>query len=57
MTVLSLLGEVRRANHMDAAAQRELDAAVLRIERRYFGSDEEGDVDLALIAREWVGRG
>jgi len=57
VTVLSLLGEVRRANHMDAAAQRELDAAVLRIERRYFGSDEEGDVDLALIAREWVGRG
>ena len=57
VTVLSLLGEVRRANHMDAATQRELDATVLRIERRYFGTDEAEDVDLDGIARQWVGRG
>ena len=56
VTVLSLLGEVRRANHMDAAVQRELDATVLQIERRYFGADEGAEIDLRTIAQQWVER-
>jgi hypothetical protein len=56
VTVLSLLGEVRRANHMDAAVQRELDATVLEIERRYFGADEGAEIDLRTIAQQWVER-
>ena len=56
VTVLSLLGEVRRANHMDTAMQRELDAAVLQIERRYFGADDGAEVDLRTIAQQWVER-
>ncbi|MEM9380774.1 MAG: hypothetical protein AAGB93_12550 [Planctomycetota bacterium] len=55
-SVLGLLGEVRRANHMDLGVQRELDEAVLRIERHYFGEDPEGDLDLTSIARRWVTR-
>jgi hypothetical protein len=41
---------------MDAAMQRELDATVLEIERRYFGADEGAEIDLRTIAQQWVER-
>lgn len=59
VSVLGLLGDLRRSPRMDAAGRQRLDAAVLEIEQHYFrDADGKGGAapDLASIARDWLGR-
>ena len=56
LTVLGLLSELRRAPNLDAGKRAELDEAIARIERHYFGEWESEVPDLQNIAEHWVRR-
>lgn len=55
VSVLGLLGDLRRSGAVDGPARARLDAAVLEIEQHYFGESNGSSPDLAAIAREWSG--
>lgn len=56
VTVLGLLGDLRRNNGFDAGGLQDLDAATLQIEEHYFRAGGDGEPDLDAIVRRFVGR-
>ena len=56
VTVLGLLGDLRRNNGIDSSGLRDLDAAALQIEEHYFRAGGGGEPDLDAIVRRFVGR-
>ena len=55
-SVLNLLDQVGKRGGLDAAAQQQLAADRQRIERVHFGREQDPDLDLQALARDWLRR-
>ena len=55
-TVLALLQRIGRRAELAGDLQQQLDADIRRIESSHFGRQEDGELDLDAVAREWLRR-
>jgi len=55
-TVLDLVQRARERAGTDAAALREIDATIARVEACHFGRTEDPTLDLTAVATEWIRR-